>query len=113
MSNLERMLMARVLTFGDIHGNLLQLDALLGAVKLEKDDRLIFLGDYVDRGPASAGVLARLMQLKGTCDCAFIMGNHEEMMIRARGDRTSFAEWIFNGGDATLKIHSAKDVRSP
>jgi len=53
----------RTLIIGDIHGCLRQLDALLEAISLSTDDHLILLGDLIDRGPNSAGVLKRVRQL--------------------------------------------------
>ena len=53
----------RTLAIGDIHGCLTQLDALLDAIAPTPDDHLIFLGDYIDRGPDSAGVIRRVLNL--------------------------------------------------
>jgi serine/threonine protein phosphatase 1 len=54
----------RLLAIGDIHGCLTALDALLAAVRPRDDDLLVVLGDYVDRGPESRGVLERLLELR-------------------------------------------------
>ncbi|NJR79272.1 metallophosphoesterase family protein [Sphingomonas corticis] len=78
----------RVYAVGDIHGSLAQLDALIA--KIDADDRargpartdLVFLGDLVDRGPDSAGVVERLLRRsRERADARFIMGNHEEMFL--------------------------------
>lgn len=98
----------RLLAIGDIHGCLTHLDALLGAIAPAKTDQLIFLGDYVDRGPESAGVLKRLMQLAGKHKTQFIRGNHEDMMLRARGGMQPYREWVLNGGDATMASYGGK-----
>jgi len=100
--------MPRTLAIGDIHGCLTQLEALLTAVAPAKGDHVILLGDFVDRGPYSAGDLNRLMQLarvEGTLvDC--IKGNHEQMMLDARSSLHQQREWILNGGDATLASYA-------
>ncbi|HNL70573.1 MAG TPA: metallophosphoesterase, partial [Leptospiraceae bacterium] len=62
---------------GDIHGCLRELDALLD--RIPEHEPLLFLGDYVDRGPDSAGVIERCLREKERS--TFLMGNHESMMI--------------------------------
>jgi serine/threonine protein phosphatase 1 len=94
--------MARTIAIGDIHGCLDQLNALLAAIGPTSQDHLIFLGDYVDRGPDSAGVLNRVMGLSKELKVSAIMGNHEQMMLDARLDADALLEWVMNGGDATL-----------
>jgi serine/threonine protein phosphatase 1 len=98
----------RILAVGDIHGCLAQLDVLLAAVNLGPTDHLVLLGDYVDRGPDSAGVLKRIMGLHKTHHVTAIMGNHEEMMMRSRAGMPFLREWVFNGGDATLESYGGK-----
>jgi serine/threonine protein phosphatase 1 len=98
----------RTLAIGDIHGCLAHFDALLAAVELKKSDHLILLGDYVDRGADSAGVLKRIIQLAGKHHVTCIKGNHEEMMMHARGGGDRLREWVLNGGDATMASYGGK-----
>lgn len=98
--------MERVLAIGDIHGCLEQFDALLGAVELKESDHLVLLGDYVDRGPDSAGVLKRIIELTKAHHVTAIKGNHEQMMMEARGGENFLREWVLNGGDATLASYA-------
>jgi serine/threonine protein phosphatase 1 len=93
---------ARTLAIGDIHGCLIQFDALLAVVQPTREDHLILLGDYIDRGPDSAGVLNRILQLAKTHRLTLIKGNHEQMMLAARGRLEYQRDWVLNGGDATL-----------
>lgn len=65
---------------GDIHGHLDKLESLINKLPLTADDRLIFLGDYIDRGPDSRGVISLLLQIKEQYDCVFLCGNHEHIM---------------------------------
>jgi serine/threonine protein phosphatase 1 len=90
----------RTLAIGDIHGCLRALDTLLSVVAPTADDRLITLGDYVDRGPDSRGVLDRLIALHATGRLVALRGNHDEMMVEARdgNDRG----WRGCGGAQTL-----------
>ena len=97
--------MARRLVIGDIHGCLKTLEVLLNKkMKITRDDRLFFLGDYIDRGPDSKGVLDFMIGLKENgYNTVFIRGNHEEMLIESLSSDTYFHPWIYNGGGATLK----------
>jgi serine/threonine protein phosphatase 1 len=92
----------RTLAIGDVHGHRAALDALLAAVRPAPDDLLVFLGDSVDRGPDTRGVLDRLLALKQTHRCVFLRGNHELMMARARHDRSEFRMWVAVGGAEAL-----------
>jgi Calcineurin-like phosphoesterase len=95
----------RSLVIGDIHGCLVQLDALLDAVAPNSGDQLILLGDLVDRGRDSAGVLRRIIALKQTHDVQTVLGNHEQMMLAAPESKDREALWRINGGDATLRSY--------
>jgi serine/threonine protein phosphatase 1 len=85
---------------GDIHGRLDLLQALLDRLgDTVPDLPLVFLGDYVDRGPDSAGVLRLLHDLGPTC----LMGNHESMLLEfLDSPETGWPRWRVNGGDATV-----------
>lgn len=97
----------RTLAIGDIHGCLMALDALLDVVQPQADDLVVTLGDYVDRGPDSNGVLDRLIELKGRCRLVALKGNHDLMMLNARADLAVFEEWLMCGGKQTLQSYRA------
>jgi serine/threonine protein phosphatase 1 len=97
---------ARTLAIGDIHGCLGEFEALLHAVGLTSDDHLILLGDLIDRGPDSAGVIKRVRQLSSAYKVTILMGNHEQMMLAARDSHAKFSDWLRNGGDATLRSYA-------
>ena len=89
---------------GDIHGRADLLDAMLAKVDAHaasRPRRLVFLGDYVDRGPASAAVLhrVRMLQRRDTIHVVCLKGNHEDMMLRAAGGEEWDALWRRNGGE--------------
>ena len=93
----------RVLAIGDIHGCLGPLDDLLALVKPEPDDVLITLGDYVDRGPDTRGVLDRLIELRKSRPVICLRGNHEVMMLEAwKGGRSEKKSWLSVGGMEAL-----------
>jgi len=99
---------------GDIHGQAGKLDALLGRLPLARGDRLVFLGDYVDRGPDPMGVVDRLVALARDWPCTFLMGNHESMFldfIGWRGPAYDSGDWcLANGGIETLFSYGERDV---
>ena len=92
----------RIIAIGDIHGHAKALAALIRLIKLQPEDTLVTLGDYVDRGPDSKGVLDQLLELDGQCNLIPLMGNHEEMMLGANGGQDDFGFWMQFGGDAAL-----------
>lgn len=92
----------RWLAVGDIHGCLSQLSALMERVRPTSADRVVFLGDYVDRGPASAGVLDYLIDFAAAFpETVFLRGNHEQMFLDYL-DRQDPTLFLINGGQQTL-----------
>ncbi|MFM2095097.1 MAG: Serine/threonine-protein phosphatase 1 [Planctomycetota bacterium] len=100
---------SRTIAIGDIHGHALALAGLLDAVAPQPDDMVVFLGDYIDRGPDSRGVLQLVLSLSDRCRVVPLMGNHEEMLLQARGNRHALPMWLDNGGDATLRSYDSSD----
>jgi serine/threonine protein phosphatase 1 len=97
----------RTIAIGDIHGCALALDAVLRAISPTPADLIVTLGDYVDRGPDSRGVLDRLIQLGRECTLVPILGNHDEMLLQAhRGSH--LLTWIGVGGLATLASYGTQ-----
>ena len=92
----------RILAIGDIHGCRRALDALLDVVWPTHDDLLITLGDYVDWGRDSRGVIDRLIELGTTTRLVPLRGNHEELMLRARDFPNEVDYWLNVGGRAAL-----------
>jgi serine/threonine protein phosphatase 1 len=102
----------RTLAIGDLHGCALHLNRLLAAIEPAVDDTLIFLGDYVDRGPDSHGVINRLLELQKSHSCIFLKGNHELMMLRSRTDKSEHRMWLQVGGAQTLGSYGSAPGRS-
>lgn len=100
--------MGRVYIVGDIHGCFHELEVLVSGLPLTSADRLIFLGDYIDRGPASKEVIEFLLGVKaaGPCQVTFLKGNHEDMFLDFMGKDGRFGEaFLNNGGSATLRSY--------
>jgi serine/threonine protein phosphatase 1 len=108
----------RVYAIGDIHGRLDLLDALLASIAA--DDRArgdgvethyIFLGDLIDRGPESRGVVDRLIAFANSgAKVRFLMGNHEQVFLRAlEGDLRALRFLVRIGGRETLHSYGIGD----
>ncbi len=92
----------RLIALGDIHGCTVALDAILAAIKPQPDDTIVALGDYVDRGPDSKGVIDCLIELGDKCQLIALHGNHEEMMLDVVRDNQPPYRWLQYGGVETL-----------
>lgn len=97
--------MQRTIAIGDIHGCLEALNALLDAIKPTRDDTIVTVGDYVDRGPDSRGVIERLMRLEETTNLIPLMGNHEEMLIAVLDRQMEPYSWLNHGGVETMESY--------
>jgi len=92
----------------DIHGCLKSFQALLKKIKFSKKDELFLLGDYIDRGPDSKGVIDYIWHLQAEgykLQC--LKGNHEQMMLDARQDMSKQRMWLMNGGMTTSESFNA------
>jgi serine/threonine protein phosphatase 1 len=95
----------RTIAIGDIHGCRDALRVLLDAIQPRPDDLLVTLGDHIDRGPDSRGVLDLLIALSRTCRLVSLMGNHEEIVLEALHDRAGLRRWLECGGADTLRSY--------
>jgi serine/threonine protein phosphatase 1 len=95
----------RLFAIGDIHGCFDSLRELVEhKIKIGKSDKLVFLGDYIDRGNQSRKVIDYIIGLKDKdFDITTLIGNHESMLLEALLNEDFLPEWIRNGGSATLK----------
>lgn len=110
----------------DIHGYSKTLQALLEQIRPEKTDHLIFLGDYIDRGPDSKGVIDFIMDLQNRgYKLTTLMGNHEEFMLKSlhfqQNKKGLFSalkpnkvknEWMEFGGKETLKSFKTRHIEN-
>lgn len=103
--------MSRTIAIGDIHGCANALHALLAAISPGADDTVVTLGDSVDRGPNSRGVLDQLLELQQRCRLIPLMGNHELMMLAALQGEFDFLFWQKCGGAETLASYGGEVSR--
>jgi serine/threonine protein phosphatase 1 len=93
----------RIIAIGDVHGCSKALASLIDAIQPTEADTLVFLGDFIDRGPDSRGVLEQVIALAERCTVVPLLGNHEEMLIAAvEGGQSEVRFWLKFGGAATL-----------
>jgi serine/threonine protein phosphatase 1 len=99
----------RCLAIGDIHGCSRSLEMLLGAVSPRAGERIVTLGDYVNRGPDSRAVIERLLQLHRGGLLVPLRGNHEQMMLEARDEGgEKLKRFLKVDGDRTLASYAAR-----
>jgi len=94
---------------GDIHGMRGRLETLIETLPLEPADHLVFIGDYVDRGPDTFGTVEFLIDLQQRQRCTFLIGNHESMFLSFMGWTGSLyfggEAFLHNGGESTLRSY--------
>lgn len=100
--------MGHMFIVGDIHGCSQELEVLVAGLPLQAADRLVFLGDYIDRGLESQEVVEFLLRLKAEAQyqITFLKGNHEDMFLDFLGQPGHYGEaFLHNGGGATLRSY--------
>jgi serine/threonine protein phosphatase 1 len=102
--------MSLTYAIGDIHGALHKLQSLLARCEAHADGRpatFVFVGDYIDRGPESSGVIRFLIELEAKMPghVVALMGNHEAMALAVIDGTTPAANWLSQGGAATLRSY--------
>jgi serine/threonine protein phosphatase 1 len=98
----------RSFVIGDIHGCLYELGYLIETLPLQSGDRLVFLGDYIDRGPESKGVVSYLLSLQreSAYELVFLKGNHEDMLLSFLGLGGHHGDvFLLNGGKPTVESY--------
>ncbi len=102
--NLKEMIYA----IGDIHGCAQELELLLAKIAPKSDDTVVFLGDYIDRGPDSKGVIDVVISLKKKCHVVALKGNHESLFLDFLESPQSVGAGLFilNGGSTTLASYA-------
>lgn len=102
----------RTLAIGDIHGCSTALRTLLDAVQPGAEDLLVTLGDYIDRGPDSRGVIDTLLDLERRTGLVALTGNHEILLFEALAGTVGLAEWEAIGGRQTLQSYGGAALTS-
>ncbi len=92
--------MERIFAIGDIHGCRKTFEKLLkDKIQLTKEDEIYCIGDYIDRGDDSKGVIDLIINLRTDgYKIKILRGNHEQMMLEAATDKKALSLWLDNGG---------------
>ena len=103
----------RLFAVGDVHGCSTALRTLIESINPRSEDTIVTLGDYIDWGPDSRGVIDLLISLSGRCHLVPLLGNHEEMLLAALESGSELRSWLQFGGEETLnsyKYDGGKDM---
>ena len=104
--------MPRKFAISDIHGCNQAFGQLLDKIAFSKADELYLLGDYIDRGPDSKGVIQRIMDMQAEgYQVRCLRGNHEQMFLDSFKKTGSHLDWLENGGLQTLDSYDAHSIR--
>jgi serine/threonine protein phosphatase 1 len=98
--------MKRTLVIGDIHGGLRALHQIMERAKVTTEDKLIFLGDYVDGWSESPQVIDYLIALGKKQECIFINGNHDELVLAWLAESKDNLDWYKHGGESTVLAYA-------
>ena len=108
--------MSKTFVIPDIHGRLDLLDeglAEIAARSEDETDTIVTIGDYVDKGPASKGVIDRLRLGVDQFELVTLKGNHDAMMVDALRDHSKMADWLAKGGDTALDSYGGDPASVP
>ncbi len=101
--------MKRLIGISDIHGEYEKLCAVINNISPQRDDTIVFMGDYIDRGAKSKEVVDKLIELGDVCNCVYLIGSHEYAMLHAKSSEYyNYLFWNY-GGDATAKSYGNFD----
>ena len=97
----------RLFAIGDIHGCIDEVSTMIATIAPVRGDTVVFVGDYIDRGPAAREVIEALIELsQGPAEYVFLKGNHEDMMLSFLGLPGHYGDsFLFNGGMPTLESY--------
>lgn len=109
--------MSQTFVIPDIHGRLDLLDHGLAEIAARSNgekDTIVAIGDYVDKGPSSNGVIERLLPgVGGGFALVTLKGNHDAMMVDALRDASKMADWLGKGGDTALASYGGDPAQVP
>lgn len=99
--------MGRIIGITDIHGELEKLTSVIEQISLSKEDTIVFMGDYIDRGPSSREVVDTIINMQNICNCVYLIGSHEYALLHSKSDDYyNYLFWNY-GGEATVKSYGS------
>ena len=101
--------MGRIIAISDIHGEFDKLSAVLDKISPQKEDTIVFCGDYIDRGKKSKEVVDKIIDMQNYCNCVYLIGSHEYAMLHANShDYYNYLFWNY-GDDSTVESYGSFD----
>lgn len=101
--------MGRIIGISDIHGEYDKLCSVLEQICPQREDKFVFMGDYIDRGLKSKEVIDKLIEMQNICECVYLIGSHEYAMLHAQSDDYyNYLFWNY-GGVSTVKSYGSFD----
>ena len=101
--------MTRYIAITDIKEEIKKLESVLSKINIRQDDIFVFMGDYIDRGPDSRGVVDRIIRQGKTNKCIYLIGSHEYALLHSPSD--DYYRYLFDnyGGPATIRSYGSFD----
>ncbi len=101
---------SRIFAIGDVHGNSKALERLLTQIRLRPSDTLVMLGDVINRGNDTRGVIEQLIAIKEYSNLVCILGNHEEVLLEVLRRPEAIEQFLSMGGDSTLASYGDRSL---
>ena len=103
---------SRIIAITDIHGESGKLNDLIAKLDVKPDDTIVFMGDYIDRGPDSKGVIDKIISMSDVCNCIYLKGSHEYAYLEARkGDEYyDYLFWTYGGVQTAQSYGSFENI---
>jgi serine/threonine protein phosphatase 1 len=99
--------MTRIIGISDIHGEYEKLCCVLEKISPKKDDTIVFMGDYIDRGLKSRQVVDKIIEMENFCNCVYLIGSHEYALLHSKiDDYYNYLFWNY-GGDKTVESYGS------
>lgn len=103
--------MARLIGISDIHGEYEKLCSVLNKIAPQKDDSIIFMGDYIDRGAKSKEVVNKIIDMQNICNCVYLIGSHEYALLHAETDEYyNYLFWNYGGVQTVESYGSFENI---
>lgn len=103
--------MARFIGISDIHGEYEKLCSVLNKIAPQKDDSIIFMGDYIDRGAKSKEVVNKIIDMQNICSCIYLIGSHEYALLHANTDEYyNYLFWNYGGVQTVESYGSFENI---
>ena len=96
---------SRVFAIGDVHGESKALEQLLEQLDIGPGDTIVMLGDVINRGSDTRGVIDQLLELQRRCNLLCILGNHEQVLLEVLNRPSAIEQFLQMGGDKTLESY--------